>query len=340
MLKRIIAFLFVGVLVLPGCAWVNDASSLHGLIYESDDIVWVFSAEQGKKDTLVKRADIDAYFALALSTDLAQVAYSTNSHDLRIANVDGTNERVVVTDQFQNVGLAITRMSWSPENEKLAVLAVPVEDPQSNLEKVTLYVVDLSTDTTQIVATGVTGFTWVQGNKQLAVLKQFNQAESPGVYLVSTDGSTSRQLFEGLAEPYIAVSPNGDEIAFITDKPGHKLESSLFTADLASGDVVDLLQDSEQSFRSIEYPIWSPDGRSIAFIAWLPADTGLFVLNLQTRTLREIASSFHGPLAWSPDGRAIAGRSGSFIHRASVATGDVQKITDDQLSTPENFRWE
>jgi Tol biopolymer transport system component len=231
-------------------------------------------------------------------------------------------------------------MSWSPGNEKLAVLAVPVEDPQSNLEKVTLYVVDLSTDTTQIVATGATGFTWVQGNKQLAVLKQFNQAESPGVYLVSTDGSTSRQLFEGLAEPYIAVSPNGDEIAFITDKPGHKLETSLFTVNLASGDVVDLLQDSEQSFRSIEYPIWSPDGKSIAFIAWLPADTGLFVFNLQTHTLREIASSFHGPLAWSPDGRAIAGRSGSFINRASVATGDVQKITDDQLSTPENFRWE
>jgi Tol biopolymer transport system component len=345
MWKKSIVFLWISILLLQGCTLVNGASNLHGLVYESEDVVWMLSTDQGRKNPLVRRADIGAYFALALSTDLAQVAYSTDSHDLRIANIDGNSERVVITTQLRDAGLVITRMSWSPENEKLAALATPVEDPQLDLEGMSLYVVDLSTDAIQVVATGVTGFAWTQDGKQLAVLKQFARDESSGVYLVSADGSTSRQLFEGLAEPYIVVSPNGDEIAFVTNRPGHGLEFSLFIVNLASGNTVNLLQDSELSFRSVEYPTWSPDDRSIAFIARLPADTGLtntvlFVFDFQTRTLREVASSFHGPLAWSPDGQAIAGRVRSCIHQVNIQTGNVQKMIDDGLSTPENFRWE
>ena len=59
-------------------------------------------------------------------------------------------------------------------------------------------------------------------------------------------------------------------------------------------------------------PAWSPDGRTIAFLRRLPADTGaadgVYLLDAGGRDVRRLTSNRveTRQLAWSPDGRTIA----------------------------------
>lgn len=314
----------------------------HGLIYESELTLWLLDPEQGIKKPLVE----SVRYAVGVSHDLQHVAYSTDSHDLWIANIDRTHARQVIGDRLREAGLGISRVLWSPEDKRIAVLAVPIEDPQLNLEKATLYVVDLPTDEIHAVATGVTGFVWTHTGDHLVVIKQFSPNEIPGVYLISANNLASRLLFEGVVEPYIAISPMGDKVSFAADKSEHEFDLRLFIVDLTSGEVTDLLQNFMLPLRGIKDLAWSPDEKYLAFIAMLPgegtkASFSLFLLDSQTFTWQELARDTCGPLAWSPRGHAIAtslcGTKG--IYQVSVATGDVRKLTDDQLARPTNFIW-
>lgn len=319
----------------------------HGLVYESGDAVWVLDTSQGIKEPLLRRAGLNANFALALSSDLTQVAYSTDRYNLWIASATGSNAKKILADQLLQVGLAISSILWSPSGEKLAVMAAPAKDPQSNPGKVTLYIVDLPTDSIREIATGVTALAWTTAGNQLVVIKQFDPEQGPGIYLVSIDGSDSKQIFEGLAEPYIAVSPRGGKAAFVAGRRGNASESSLFEADLSSAEVVDLLQGSELHFQSIGNLAWSTDGGHLAFIAAIPqkdnlAVSTLFVIDLQTQALREVAQGVRGPLTWSPSSDEIATTlmsSTEGIYRVNVESGGFRKLTDDRLSVPTSLLW-
>lgn len=343
-MKRVQSVILCAVMLVTLLALLSCAGRTHRLIYQSGLTVWMLDPEKGTRKPLVKSAT----YAVGLSSDLKRVAYSTDSYDLWVADIDGTNARQVITDQLREAGLGIARVSWSPGGERLAVWATPVEDPQSNLEKLALYIVDLSTDDVQMVATGVTAFAWTRAGDQLVGIKQFVPEESPGVYLISVDGSASRLLFEGLIEPYVTISPVSDKAAFVTDRPGRELDLSLLVVDLVSGDVTDLLQDFDLPFRGVGDLAWSPDGKHLAFIAMLAGGEGpaaqfvLFMIDPQTRALQELAQDIRGPLAWSPTGHAIATTlmsSTEGIYQVSVETGDIQKLTDDRLLVPMNFEW-
>lgn len=57
---------------------------------------------------------------------------------------------------------------------------------------------------------------------------------------------------------------------------------------------------------SATHPRWSPDMRHIAFVVGLPEGVGdLTILDLATGVATPLVRKVAGPLAWSPDGRAI-----------------------------------
>ncbi len=80
----------------------------------------------------------------------------------------------------------------------------------------------------------------------------------------------------------------------------------------------------------VYYPAWSPDGRQISFLHYLPAgsatDSEILVMNADGSGLRQIPVRRRpGIQVWSPDSRWIAYRSGtgfqSVISAVEVATG-------------------
>lgn len=340
MYKKLVVALCIVTVILISTRCLSTRNK-HGLIYESDNTVWLLHTTQKTKEPLLQRTEFGP-FSLALSHTLTRVAYSADKYNLWIANVDGTDAKEVIADQLREAGLGVTRLSWSPSDKRLAVWGTPDVDPQANLDKMALYVVDLPSNTIQSITTCVIDYGWTRDGEHLVVRKAFCPDETNGIYLIAASGSVVKQLFEGQDVASIAVSQVKDEMAFAV--AGSENEGHLFIANLSSGDITEL--SIEFPLQSIEDLAWSPDGKYLALLATLlesnSAISTLLIVDTQTEVIRKLAQDIRGPIAWSPTGHAIATTvlsSTQGLYQVSLETSDIQKLTDDRLLTPMTFQW-
>jgi Tol biopolymer transport system component len=139
------------------------------------------------------------------------------------------------------------------------------------------------------------------------------------------------------AERFPSFNPDGTQIAFAWD--GERQDNfDIYTRTVDHGTPLRLTTDPAED----SSPAWSPDGRSIAFLRYLPSGkAGLFLttpLSRAERLLTEIAAprlrvGFWGShLAWSPDSRWIATADKSSpdapfgLFLISVETGEKRPI--------------
>jgi Tol biopolymer transport system component len=97
------------------------------------------------------------------------------------------------------------------------------------------------------------------------------------------------------------TSPDGNEIAFLSDSGGH---ANLWVLSLGTRDLRQITFESDPQ-AAVGVPIWSPDGRSIAFVSSKGRtgyDFGIWTVNPDGSNLRQIVPQGLG-LAWAPDGR-------------------------------------
>ncbi len=101
-------------------------------------------------------------------------------------------------------------------------------------------------------------------------------------------------------------------------------------------------------------PVWSPDGRYIAFSAIEGGLSDLFIYDLESRNLRRLTDDAYAEFqpAWSPDGRRIAFATDRFTTKLSdlhfgnyqlamvdVATGDVTALAGFPDARCNNPQW-
>ena len=136
-----------------------------------------------------------------------------------------------------------------------------------------------------------------------------------------------------------AVSPDGQRVAFITDRSGY---SDIYVASMIDGT---LLSRPVRGERSDEFETlhllrpgssWSPDGTALCFVAKAGASDALHIVDVETGRLR---TSLRFPLdgmftpSWSPDGDRFvfvgtsAGASDLYV--ADVDGGNLVRLTDD-----------
>ena len=132
----------------------------------------------------------------------------------------------------------------------------------------------------------------------------FQDETQPDIYSVCPDGSSLTQLTnDPNADTHPAWSPDGKELAFVSDRAGC---NHIFVMDAAGGDPVqktfDLCNDM---------PIWLPDGTQIAFRT--TDSQGLWwwrITNLENNEITQFSEPlydfFFQTPAWSPDGEEIA----------------------------------
>jgi dipeptidyl aminopeptidase/acylaminoacyl peptidase len=118
------------------------------------------------------------------------------------------------------------------------------------------------------------------------------------------DKSTFFQM-ESITSP--AISPEGDTILFsrgYVDLMRDQNRSNLWAVN-ASGDRLRQLTDGAWSDSS---PVWSPDGRRIAFLSDRSGSTQLHVMWADTRDTLQLTRLDRAPgaITWSPDGKQIA----------------------------------
>jgi TolB protein len=131
------------------------------------------------------------------------------------------------------------------------------------------------------------------------------------VFAINADGSQETRLttdpaFDG--DP--AVSPDGRRIAFTSERDGNR-EIYVMNADgtgqtrltNTGGKVANLLTDGVD-----ENPVWSPNGKRIAFDSTRDGQFEIYAMNADGSGLVRLTDhqSLDAAPAWSPDGRSIA----------------------------------
>jgi Tol biopolymer transport system component len=99
------------------------------------------------------------------------------------------------------------------------------------------------------------------------------------------------------------ASPRDDEIAFLSDSGGH---ANLWVVNTQSGGLRQITHERDPNV-AVGVPVWSPDGRAIAFVSsrgnqgWI---FGVWLVDPDGSNVRNVANPGLGP-AWSPDGRWV-----------------------------------
>lgn len=126
-------------------------------------------------------------------------------------------------------------------------------------------------------------------------------------------GLESRDLYRLRAVREVQLSPDGARVAYtveLHDRPGRPYQRA-WVMDVATGAVAPLGSEGAP----ITHPRWSPDGRSLAGLAWSETGLGLVVVRPDGSALTRLAGvagtnhpipSTGETLAWSPDARRLA----------------------------------
>ena len=135
---------------------------------------------------------------------------------------------------------------------------------------------------------------------------------------------------ESVSDPNI--SPDGKHILFTrrwVDKKEDRFRSNIWIVDIQGARVREL---THGNWRDTS-PVWSPDGRKIAFLSDRDGTTQIHILWLDTREVAQLTHLERAPsnLVWSPDGKILAFTS--FIP-------DKKKILPVKLpDKPEGAKW-
>ena len=187
-------------------------------------------------------------------------------------------------------------MRWSPDGQKIAFAAIVVQPDRLTSD---VYVMNadgsgkarLTSD-----PSGEGGLAWSPDGQKIAFARGGAGGNSE-IYVMNVDGSEQRRLTSEAWGGELAWSPRGNKIAFVSRRDGNA-EIYLMNAD-GSG-----LRRLTRNTVGDRNPVWSPDGRRIAF----ENNWQVNVMNAdgsrQRRLTRNGGRNFVP--AWSPDGQQIA----------------------------------
>jgi Tol biopolymer transport system component len=172
---------------------------------------------------------------------------------------------------------------------------------------------------------------WSADGQRLAFEDQTDPNSPVGIVSSLPDGSDRRLLVADAQEP--AYSPKGSKLAYVhVDLVPSGAAVTLFVAD-ADGSNPRAL--TPPSTRGVAWLTWSPDGRFLAFVDWLPSGDGKIVVVRADGTGEPVVIASDVPLdtyfrtppeAWSPDGKLIAFVRGRSLVVASVDGGHERVV--------------
>lgn len=164
---------------------------------------------------------------------------------------------------------------------------------------------------------------------------------SEDIYLTDIAGSVQRQVTNTAAadgEP--SLSPSGDMIAFVRNGAGTPriwiVAAPVLDSEPGSTPAAVPLQTGSGDLVPERSPVWSPDGRSIAFASARTGISQLFVVGASGGAAVQVTHEAGGAFdpAWSDDGRSIiytAATGTTSLALTDVDGGGASELASDSL---------
>jgi len=140
------------------------------------------------------------------------------------------------------------------------------------------------------------------------------------IVLMNPDGSNQVGLTNGPCSNFFPTwSPDGTRIAFTSGC--ETIQAYIINADGSNVVNISISEDDNG------WPAWSPDGEKIALRAYKDGISGIFVMDIKTGSVANLAKAGFDP-SWSPDGTKIAFSRGKGIGVINADGTGLGWITD------------
>lgn len=280
------------------------------------------------------------------------IAFLRNN-DIWLMDADGANQRPFVTGLTNARG----RLSWSPDNKRIAFARrgmVTLQYPDLGGHQHFVYDLFYAyTDSSNNFWENITNTMGAQypeftrDGSKILFLHDLNanmaNVTKPNYRLGFYDTKTFllRNLeMTGGSDVVVSsptISPDGRQVAFVV----MKMQGEQFTATgIAVAGVAEfplkdeVLLERAGKFKGATSPVWSPDGKWIAYMASDAANQSLSISSPDLATKKvlwkptEGLSFAGGPVSWSPDSKYIvfATQNGS-IYKLAVAGGEPVRLS-------------
>ena len=263
------------------------------------------------------------------SPDSSSIAFLSRQEDvdgLWVVKLEKPEPRLLTTITSTNffITYAGESFSWSPDSKRIAYISAKSERPETPA-------LSRRTDDPRVI-----------DRLQYKSRTSFSDNRRTHVWVIDVERPVPLQLTSGLFYDHaVSFSPRNDEILFLSNRepdPDANNNSDIFAVDFG-GQMRQIT-----NTRGCEYdPVWSPDGRLIAYTATrrdvttidsVAEDTHLWITPAAGGPARELATD-HDRRArdpqWSPDGRSIiylAGDRGyTTLFRTNVEGGKVSRFS-------------
>lgn len=297
--------------------------------------LWLVPTKPGKSRQLTSDAASDT--SPAWSPNGEMIAFvSKRGEDkeaqLYVIPVGGGEARRVT-----NVPTGVIAPKWFPDSRRLAFLSRVWPDAKTWGEQ--------QTRTEEYAARKMTAQVWDKA--PISYWDHYLDGRQTHLYSVSVEGGEPQSITFGRSLPLDAaepdagsydIAPDGTEVAFAadTDTSGVDPNFDVFVMAIESGDARNLTSDNPAHDSS---PLYSPDGRSLAFrrqtLKDFYADRARLMIvdrrSSQTRALTEDWDRSADGLVWSPDSSSLFGSiedGGTLrIYRFNSGGGTPQPVT-------------
>ena len=291
-----------------GCADVNPTDGRLALFRLSKEGIQLVTApgDASRFDVISEFAANAYYLYPRWSPDGKWIAFQrgdTIRFDIFVAPTAGGKPRQLTRDNTMMSGFA-----WLPDSTGI-IFSSSRGSTMPYLPTLSLWQATLRDGSVRRVISGETSYASPDVSKRGAILVSRMRLQTD-IWKFPVDGQPSENVRRGVRVTRQTglvltptASPDDKEVAFLSDSSGH---ANLWIADMKTGGLRQITNELDPNV-AVGVPVWSPVGRTIAFVSShgnQGLTFGVWLVDSDGSNLRNAANPGLGP-AWSSDGRWV-----------------------------------